>query len=192
MPRGLAYWLLLASFSANLVSCSLLPTIDHSEAIVNLPLAQPRGPSRRVVQQIKATWQGHEENLMCVLELDNKHIAVAGLSTDGVSLFNLNYDGKTVKLDKSPLLPESVSPVLVIKDLQLVYWPLADLQKILPKHWRLVEAGNHRQFYFDNELAVDVAYLQPDALWPKTISLNNHRFHYQLHIKTLSYESLPE
>jgi Protein of unknown function (DUF3261) len=192
MSRGLAYWLLLASFSANLVSCSLLPTTDHSEAIASLPLAQPIGPSRRVVQEIKAIWSGREETLMCVLELDNRHIAVAGLSTDGVGLFNLNYDGKTVKLDKSPLLPESVSPELVIKDLQLVYWPLADLQKILPKHWRLVEAGNHRQLYFDNELAVDVAYLQPDALWPKTISLNNHRFHYQLHIKTISYESLPE
>ncbi|MBK8817410.1 MAG: DUF3261 domain-containing protein [Methylococcaceae bacterium] len=192
MPRGLAYWLLSASFSASLVSCSLLPITDHTETIDNLPLAQPNGPSRRVVQQIKAIWQGHEEVLMCVLELDNRHIAMAGLSTDGVGLFNLYYDGKTVKLDKSPLLPESVSPELVIKDLQLAYWPLADLQKILPKQWRLVEAGNHRQLYFDNELTVDVAYLQPDALWAKTISLTNHRFHYQLHIKTISYESLPE
>jgi Protein of unknown function (DUF3261) len=192
MPRGLAYWLLLVSFSANFVSCSLLPATDHSEAIANLPLAQPSGPSRRVVQQIKAIWPGHEEILMCVLELDNRHIAVAGLSTDGVGLFNLNYDGKTVKLDKSPLLPDRVSPELVIKDLQLVYWPLADLQKIMPKHWRLVESGNHRQLNFDNELAVDVTYLQPDALWAKTISLTNHRFHYQLYIKTISYESLPE
>lgn len=191
MPRGLAYWLLLISFSANLVSCSLLSVNEHSEVNASLRLAQPSGPSRRVVQQIKAIWPGHEENLMCVLELDNRHIAMAGLSTDGVSLFNLHYDGKTVKLDKSPLLPERVSPELVVKDLQLVYWPLADLQKILPKQWQLVEAGNHRQLYFDNELAVDVTYLQPDALWAKTISLTNHRFHYQLHIKTLSYESLP-
>ena len=191
MPRGLAYWLLLISFSANLVSCSLLSVNEHSEVNASLRLAQPSGPSIRVVQQIKAIWPGHEENLMCVLELDNRHIAMAGLSTDGVSLFNLHYDGKTVKLDKSPLLPERVSPELVVKDLQLVYWPLADLQKILPKQWQLVEAGNHRQLYFDNELAVDVTYLQPDALWAKTISLTNHRFHYQLHIKTLSYESLP-
>jgi Protein of unknown function (DUF3261) len=192
MPRGLAYWLLLASLSVNLCSCSLLPTTRQTVTLVNLPLAKPMGPARRIVQEIKATWSGREDMMMAVLELDDRHIAMAGLSGDGVSLFNLAYDGKTIKLDKSPLLPENISPELVIKDVQLVYWPAAVLRKNLPTQWALVETSNQRRLYFDDELIAEVTYLQPDVLWPNTVRLTNHRFHYQLSLKTISYEALPE
>jgi hypothetical protein len=144
------------------------------------------------VQEIKAIWPGRQENLLCVLELDKRHIAIAGLSSDGVSLFNLNYDGNTVKLDKSPLLPASFSPELIVKDLQLAYWPLAELQKILPAQWHLEIGNNYRRLFLNNQRLMDVDYLEPDATWPKTVSLTNHRYHYQLYIKTLSYETLPE
>ena len=130
--------------------------------------------------------------MLCVLELDNRHIAIAGLSKEGVSLFNLNYDGNTVKLDKSPLLPTSFSPELIVKDLQLVYWPLAELQKTLPQQWRLETGNNYRRLFFNNQSLMDVDYLEPDANWPKKVSLTNHRYHYQLNITTLSYETLSE
>ena len=69
----------------------------------------------------------------------------------------------------------------MIKDLQLVYWPLAELQKILPKQWRLEADNHHRRLYFNDEQYVDVDYLQPDANWAKSVRLTNHRYHYQLH-----------
>jgi len=97
-----------------------------------MPIAQPLGPARRIVQQINAVWTDRQESLLAVLELDAKHIAMAGLSNDGLSLFNLTYDGNTVVSDKSPLLPESVNPEFIISDLQLVYWPIAELQKKTP------------------------------------------------------------
>jgi len=192
MPRGLVYWVLLTCLSTCLCTCSLLPTTDNTDSFDYLPLAQPIGPSRRIVQQIKAIWPGHQENMLCVLELDNRHIAIAGLSKEGVSLFNLNYDGNTVKLDKSPLLPTSFSPELIVKDLQLVYWPLAELQKTLPQQWRLETGNNYRRLFFNNQSLMDVDYLEPDSTWPKTVSLINYRYHYQLYITTLSYETLSE
>ena len=103
-----------------------------------MPMAPPIGPSRRVVQQITALWPDRKETLLCVLELDKQHIAMAGLTNDGVGLFNLTYDGKTIVSDKSPLLPDLVAPEFIITDLQLVYWPVTVLQKRLhASSWRL-------------------------------------------------------
>lgn len=169
-----------------------MPTPTQTDQAELLPMAEPIDPARRIVQQITAIWPGHQETLLCVLELDKNRIAVVGLSNDGLSLFNLSYDGNKVTMDKSPLLPDSVSPERIIKDLQLVYWPLAEIQKILPLQWRLEADKLHRRLIFNDEVRVDVKYLQPDAIWPKTVDLTNHRYHYQLHIKTISYEPLPE
>ena len=188
MPRPLAAFMLLVCLS----SCALLPTPTETDQAELIPMAQPIGPARRIVQQITAIWAGRQDTLLCVLELDKQHIAVAGLSNEGISLFNLNYDGKKMAMDKSPLLPDSVSPERIIKDLQLVYWPLAEMQKILPLQWRLDADKQHRRLTFNNEPRVDVDYHQPDASWPKTVTLTNHRYHYQLHIKTISYELIPE
>ncbi|MGZ5615188.1 MAG: DUF3261 domain-containing protein, partial [Methylobacter sp.] len=120
------------------------------------------------------------------------HIAMAGLSNDGLSLFNLSYDGHAIVSDKSPLLPESVNPEFIISDLQLVYWPLAELQKILPADWRLETAQNKRIVTVGNNKQVEINYLSPDPVWPKAVELVNFLYNYRLNIKTISYELIPE
>ena len=63
---------------------------------------------------------------------------MAGLTNDGVSLFNLTYESKAIVSDKSPLLPDSVAPEFIITDLQLVYWQVTVLLKNLyASPWRL-------------------------------------------------------
>jgi hypothetical protein len=162
-----------------------------------MPLAPPIAPARRVVQQITAHWTNNKPaTLLCVLELDKQHIAIAGLSNEGLSLFNLSYDGKKLTVDKSPLLPDSVTPEYIIADLQLVYWPVAELQKILPSPWRLVEtrliASLQRDLFYQDQKITTVHYSALDNQWAKSVELINHRYHYQLNIKTISYEALPE
>jgi len=188
MPRKLAFALMLVCLNG----CALIKPSADIDAAETLPIAMPLAPARRIVQELTAVWSGRQETLLCVLELDQQHIAMAGLSRDGISLFNLSYDGKALVLDKSPLLPAAFAPEYIIKDLQLVYWPSAELQKILPKPWRLQVDKQHRRLYYANELRVDVDYLQPDAVWAKEVFVNNLRYHYQLHIKTISYDTLSE
>jgi Protein of unknown function (DUF3261) len=188
MPRGLAFLIMLAYLSG----CAVLKPSNDPEPDELIPMASPIGPARRIVQQITAVWSDRQETLLCVIELDKHHIAIAGLSNEGISLFNLSYDGKTLKLDKSPLLPVTFSPEFIIKDLQLVYWPQSALQKILPRQWRLEADDHHRHLYHNNERRVDVDYLQPDTAWAKSVTLSNYRLHYQLHIKTIGYETVSE
>lgn len=165
---------------------------EVSGPMAQIPLAPPLGPARRIVQQLTAQWPGREESLLCILELDNQRIAMAGLTTDGLSLFNLSYDGQRLQSDKTPLMPVSVAPERIIADLQLVYWPLASLTKILPRHWRLETANSHRRLYFNDGLRVEVRYRSTDVMWPKIVELINHEYNYRLYIETISYETLSE
>ena len=184
---------LFFSLSALLSSCALLRQPDESKQAVLMPMAPPVGPSRRVVQQITALWPDRKETLLCVLELDKQRIAMAGLTNDGVSLFNLTYDGKTLVLDKSPLLPDSVAPEFIISDLQLVYWPVSVLQKKLhATSWRLEVDKSQRRLYYQGNKMAEVNYLVPDATWAKSVELINYRHNYRLQIKTISYEALSE
>jgi hypothetical protein len=174
-----------------LSACALNPLQENMDKAGLMPIAQPLGPTRRIVQQINAFWADREETLLVVLELDNQHIAMAGLSNDGLSLFNLTYDGKTVLSDNSPLLPETVKPEFMLADLQLVYWPLPALEKIMPVGWRLEALENKRLLYINDKKQAEIDYLSPETDWPKVVELVNFQYHYRLRIKTLNYELIP-
>jgi hypothetical protein len=183
---------LIALLGMGLTGCMTLPSKQATDKPLLMPTAQPLAPARRIVQQINAVWADHQESLLVVLELDARHIAMAGLSNDGLSLFNLSYDGAHLQADKSPLLPASFVPEFFIADMQLVYWPVTVLQKILPSGWRLKASEKRRLLTIDNKKHIEVNYLTPDATWPKDVELVNFKYHYQLHIKTLSYDLVPE
>jgi len=183
----------LFSLCALLSACAAWNKPDVIKQAELMPMAPPIGPSRRVVQQITALWPGRKETFLCVLELDKQRIAMAGLTNDGFGLFNLTYDGKTIVSDKSPLLPDSVAPELIITDLQLVYWPATVLKKNLHGSlWRLEVDTSQRQLYYQGNKTVEVNYLLPDAIWAKSVELINHRHNYRLLIKTISHEDLSE
>ncbi len=178
----------------SLSGCSLLQTTDNGESSAPVPLLAPTGPKRRIVQEINTQWPGRKETLLCVLELDKHRIAIAGVTPQGMSLFNLQYDGNTVKMTKSPLLPDKLPPEMIVKDLQLAYWPLPMLRR-LPKPWKIAMPKGkpkQRQLYFNDELVAEVSYLQQDSNWPKSVELTNHRYRYTLHINTVSYDVIPE
>jgi hypothetical protein len=161
------------------------------------PLAPPSGPPRRIVQQLSAHWPGSRETLLCVLELDSQHIAMAGLTQDGLSLFNLSYDGKKLEADKNPLVPETLVPEMIIADLQLVYWPLDSLQKLLPKGLKLEAGPGFRRLSEQGRPLVEVRYLSQEDLnhegaWPKEVELTHLQYHYKLTIHTVSHEVVSE
>ena len=173
-------------------SCAIIDTTPVSQALI-MPLAPPTAPARRVEQKITAHWQQDQQaTLLAVLELDKQHIAMAGLSTDGVSLFSVEYDGQQLSVDKSPLLTAEVKPEFMIADMQLIYWPAAELQKILPDPWRLVVSPGQRELYYQEQKIASVHYLSPQHDWAKQVEFYNHRYHYQLQITTLGYELLSQ
>jgi hypothetical protein len=86
MPRGL----ILVYILTCLISCAKWQQPDIIEPVKLIPLTAPLGPSRRIVQQISATWANKQDVLLCVIELNKQRIAIAGLSLDGLSLFHIS------------------------------------------------------------------------------------------------------
>jgi hypothetical protein len=173
-------------------ACSLFQTRQEPHLSQTLSLSPPLGPPRRIVQEITAQWSDKQVTLICVIELDKRHLAMAGISKAGVSLFNLNYDGKKVILRTSPLMPEHLPPEAFVKDLQLAFWPVTVLQTSYTKPWRLSAENNRRRLFFNDDLISEVDYITPGELWPVFTGLENRRYGYRLAIKTLSYETLPQ
>lgn len=155
-------------------------------------LAPPLGPARHILQLVTATWPGGSDSLLCALELNAERIAMAGTSKDGLSLFNLSYDGENLALDKNPLLPDAIDPRAIVADMQLIYWPVAQLQDRLPPGWHLQSGANRRKLFQGAEKVAEIVYLSNEDDWPRHAELSNLRYRYRLTIDTLSYELLLE
>jgi Protein of unknown function (DUF3261) len=177
----------LATTSCATIDFQLAPSPEQS-----LPLAAPSGPSRRIEQRVVVYWPGHAESYYCVLESDRRHIAIAGMNAAGISLFNLDYDGKQVRMEKSPILPPGFSPEQVLRDIQLAYWPSAEISNILPTGWRLKEQYASRRLYHEDKLVYEIQYRGSRRPWAASILLNNPPLHYRLTITTVSHETVPE
>lgn len=182
--------MLLINLAASGCQWPQLPA--NPDPAVVVPLLNPVGPARRIVQSVNVDWQGQESQFLCVLELNQHRISIGAVNPQGISLFNLTYNGKQVSMTKSPLLPKNLPPEMIVKDIQLAYWPVAMLQQQFPDPLRLSADSKQRHLHHHHQLIAEVNFLQTDAAWPKTVELINHRFHYKLLINTLSYEAIPE
>lgn len=183
------YWLCTLIFCPWLTACALL---ESRPADMTLPLASPLPPSRHILQRVEAQWSDNTTTFLCALELSAQHIAMAGVTPEGITLFNLTFDGQTVRQQKSPLLPEMINPQMMISDLQLSYWPADALQKVLPRDWRLESNAEGRTLYVSGIKRSEVHYGGRATPWPDSVELTNHRYHYRLRMTTLSYDVLPE
>jgi hypothetical protein len=188
MSRALTFVLM----SVLMAGCAAILSNTEPLTAASIPLLAPFGPARHIEQHIVARWPDHEESFLCVLEMDRRHIAVVGMNAAGVTLFNLDFTGKEIHMDKSPLLPPAFSPEQILRDIQMAYWLNADIQKNLPNGWRLDDHGQLRRLSRENYMAYEIHYHGSRLPWPMSVDLNNPALKYRLSISTVKHEILPE
>jgi Protein of unknown function (DUF3261) len=110
-------------------------------------------------------------------------MTVVGLSSTGVRLFTVRYDGTEVHAGKGLPLPEQLTPERLLADLQLVFWPLASLQKPLQEAgWQVSEpAPGTRRLRHGDRLIAETHYGDQDA-WTGRSWLVNLEYGYSLQI----------
>lgn len=169
-----------------LSSCTRLDSLDF-KAIQFVSI----GPSRHIEQVVTAKWQGVERRFICVLEIDDVHLSLAGLDETGLSLFNLYYDGNQLILNKDQLLNIDIDPTRILIDLQMIYWPVDKLKQSL-KHFSDISVIDNGRFFYDdaNQVQVEVKYLKMQSNWPVEVDFVNNSLGYSLHILTTKYEYL--
>jgi uncharacterized protein YbdZ (MbtH family) len=165
-----------ATPASNTAPVSTLPAAPLPAApVLQLPPVA-LGRSLALQQQITIDYQGQRRDLQALLEADAQHTQLAALA-GGQVVARLDWDGKALKVFRSPMLPEQMKPERILSDLQLSLWPAAAIVAALPAGWTLDADARERTLRFRGQAVVTVAY--PDA---RTVMLEQLRDGYRLRI----------
>ena len=159
-----------------------LPPLQLPPAAFGAPLQLAQ---RLTVTEAPADPDGaaSERQLDTLLQLDAQHLQLAALAL-GQRVLTLRWDGRELNVQRHPMLPAVVDPARVLRDIALVFAPLAALQAALPPGWTLDETPTERTLRQAGELRLTVRYLDGRA----RVDIDNRAERYQLRIESRPLE----
>lgn len=116
--------------------------------------------------------------LDALLEISPEQVQLAGFAL-GQRILTVSWDGQSLTSSRHALLPKEVDEQRVLRDVQLVYWPLATAQAALPAGWALSEEGNTRTLAINQQSAITIRY-HATPRWAGLAELENTLEHYRL------------
>lgn len=167
-----------------LAACASPPRANP--AVSSRPLVPPSslGADRIVNQVVRGAFGARELTFNCVVTVKDGAMTLVGLSSVGMRLFTIRYDGQAVQSEMTPAL-QGLDPSRLIADMQLVFWPLSGLEK--PMHaagWQLSEpASGIRRLRHGDQLIAEAHYGSDDP-WSGRSWLVNFEFGYSLQIES--------
>ncbi|MDO6685288.1 MULTISPECIES: DUF3261 domain-containing protein [unclassified Agarivorans] len=181
--------LLLVGFILALSACS------HSfspEMPAARPLLSPGELEQSVALEQVISFRINGENQQMLIYLDVTPDRLELLALDGFStpLFKLDYDGEHLVKDSYVPIFDDQMAQFMLADMQLVYWPTAELnQQLNAMGWRVQDseceqASRCRELYLHNELVTSVQF-KGDSKWQANVMLKNLKASYQINISTL-------
>jgi len=149
------------------------------------PLVAPAslGSERAVTQVVRGAFGARELTFNCVMTVRQGVMTLVGMNSFGVRLFTIRYDGKAVQSETAPAMHTPFMPERLLADVQLVFWPLASLEKpMLAAGWQLSEsAPNIRRLRRGEQLIAEAHYSSEDP-WMGQSWLVNFEYGYSLQI----------
>jgi len=153
------------AFVFALCGCASTP---HSPAAPasTWPLATPAslGNSLEVTQILRGAFGAREITLQCAVNATSTQLHVVGLTSLGLRVFTIKYDGEHLEAEHASQVPEFFKPEQLVNDLQLVFWPLSALQQTFAgTQWQVTEphVGTRRPRRAE-QLIAEVHYADPD------------------------------
>lgn len=111
------------------------------------------GHSVYAQQQLEAEFKGQSWQMQGALEVTPPSLRLVGLTPFGQRLISLLWDGRQLVEERDSHVPRSVQGKRILRDMQLIYWPLPALRTVLPPNWRVEqENGVRRVFDAEREL----------------------------------------
>ena len=87
----------------------------------------PGSQARSVTQQVAINVDNSRHELLSHLELDREQLTLVGLAPLGQALFTLVFDGASLNSQQSMLLGDEFKAEYLLALIQLIYWPLEDV-----------------------------------------------------------------
>lgn len=121
--------------------------------------------------------------LLVALQTSPEKIKLTLLSTLGIKLAQVTYDGNQIYAEKQLHLGKMPPVNQVLGDILLILLPPYRWQ--LPEGWILSEENRHRTLY-DNKQQKVISIRHEKWQLEQNTYLEHHKFNYKIHIKTLS------
>jgi len=124
-----------------------------------------------------------ERQLDTLLQLDAEALRLAALALNQ-RVLTLSWDGRELQVQRHPMLPAEVDPERVLRDIALVFAPLAALRQGLGREWFLSDSEARRELRLNGELLLVVQYLQGR----EQVEIDNRAERYRLRIESRAAE----
>ena len=73
-------------------------------------------------------------------------------------LIALSWDGVKFQRELDPAVPRNLPVELILRDLQLVYWPAEVIRRALPSGWELKLKAGTREYINNGKEVIEVRY----------------------------------
>lgn len=162
--KRLARGILLAAGIALLSACMHAPPRPHvllarADLLLRLSPAS-LGRELALQERMTVTAWGVTRQLDTALEVDAQAVRLAVLAF-GLPVGRIEWDGRELKEQRAPGWPAPITGGAVLRDVQLVHWPLAAIRSALPGGWRLDVEGSDRVLRLGERTMIRVRYPAP-------------------------------
>ncbi|MES2935525.1 MAG: DUF3261 domain-containing protein [Pseudomonadota bacterium] len=130
------------------------------------------------------------QTLETQLEIDGEQVRLAGFAV-GQRVLTLRWDGHDLHSTRHPLLPAQVDAGHVLRDVQLCYWPAAEVTAALPAGWTLTESAAQRVLSHLGQVQVTINYGGVPR-WAKKAVIFNQLEGYRLTIESIEVNETNE
>jgi len=136
-------------------------------------------------QLLTCTFKGQRQSLLVLLNADERQLSLAGLSSLGIRLFLVTYDGQGIHTQQSIALPDMPPASQVLLDIMLSHWPIDRWRRQLPAGWTLLDQGDTRRLRDDDgRLITEIRYMTRNNQ-REPISVQQFAFGYRIVIQHL-------
>ncbi|MYM63975.1 DUF3261 domain-containing protein [Pseudomaricurvus sp. HS19] len=156
MQRALPTSLLLTVLLL-LGGCQLVPRAISPDAP---PLLSPAaaGFTLQATQQLTLQQGDNRHQLLAALAVEPQQLRLTGVSSLGQRLLQLDYDGHNLRSQHYHDLQLPLSDEWILVQLQLAYWPLAQLQAGWGAPWQVTTDGRSRTLQLEQRPLITVTY----------------------------------
>lgn len=175
-----------------IVACT---TLSQVQDLPDFPLFDPSGFGKdiQVTQIVTSQVNDAPQVMLTAWTIKENEMSLVGLTVTGQEILRLQFDGKTLTEEYSPLLSSPINGRLVISQIQLSYWPLENIQQKLAKGlWQLDQDKEQRHITFNGQSVTTIkaksSSIPPEIFnqyWPELL-LTSPGLDQNLTIKTIS------
>ncbi len=155
------------------------------KAVRGSPLLSPReaGFHATMTQQISLVKGSSRYDALGVVEISSSVFTVVGMGPLGNRLVALSWDGVAVTKELDASVPRMLPVEDILRQTQLVYWPVEALRPALLPGWELNLQPGRRELLDHGKVTIAITYLGDRFTDP--IEVEDRAVGYKIIIKTL-------